>query len=43
MRWVGDDAVFAERLGATSPAFPDLEYKPGTPFEAPEFPVLYSE
>ena len=43
MRWVGDDAVFAKRLGPTSPAFPDLEYTPGTPFDAPEFPVLYSD
>jgi hypothetical protein len=43
MRWVGDDAVFAKRLGTTSPAFPDLDYTPGTPFDAPEFPVLYTE
>ncbi len=42
MRWVGDDAVFAERPGKTSPAFPDLEYTPGTPFEGEEFPVIYS-
>lgn len=41
VRWVGDDAVFAKRLGTTSPAFPDLEYEDGAPFEAPEFPVLY--
>ena len=41
-RWVGDDAVFADRLGQTSPAFPDLDYTPGTPFDAPDFPVLYS-
>ena len=39
----GEDAVFAERLGTTSPAFPDLNYTPGTPFDAPEFPVLYAE
>ena len=41
VRWVGDDARFAERLGRTSPPFPDLEYQDGAPFAAPEFPVLY--
>lgn len=43
MRWVGDDAVFAQRPGPTSPAFPDLTYEPGRPFEGPNFPVLYGE
>jgi len=41
MRWVGDDARFAKRAGTTSPAFPDLEYEDGAPFDAPPFPVLY--
>ena len=41
VRWVGDDARFAKRLGRTSPPFPDLEYQDGAPFDAPEFPVLY--
>ena len=41
IRWVGDDARFAERPGQTSPAFPDLAYTPGTPFEGEAFPVLY--
>lgn len=41
IRWVGDDAKFADRPGTTSPAFPDLEYTPGEPFEADIFPVLY--
>jgi ectoine hydroxylase-related dioxygenase (phytanoyl-CoA dioxygenase family) len=40
-RWVGDDAVFAERGGKTSPPFPDLKLKPGEPLEAPEFPLVY--
>ena len=40
-RWVGDDAVFAERGGDTSPPFPDLKLRHGEPLEAPEFPVLY--
>lgn len=40
-RWVGDDAVFAARPGPTSPAFPDLDYTVGAPFDAPEFPVIY--
>ncbi len=41
LRWVGDDAVFADRPGATSPAFPDLEYTPGAAFEGVDFPVVY--
>lgn len=41
VRWVGDDAKFAKRRGTTSPAFPDLEFEDGAPFDAPEFPVLY--
>ncbi len=41
LRWVGDDAVFAERSGPTSPAFPDLEYTAGQPFGGHDFPVLY--
>ena len=42
VRWVGDDAKFVARPGKTSPAFPDLEYDPGSPFRGEEFPVLYS-
>ena len=41
IRWVGDDAKFASRLGATSPAFPDLEYTAGEKFEGDEFPVIF--
>lgn len=41
IRWVGDDAKFADRLGATSPAFPDLEYTAGDKFEGDEFPVIF--
>ena len=41
VRWVGDDARFADRPGATSPAFPDLQYEPGEPFDGEDFPVLY--
>lgn len=41
IRWVGDDAKFADRLGATSPAFPDLEYEAGAKFEGEEFPVIF--
>lgn len=41
-RWVGADAVFGSRPGsATSPAFPDLAFRPGAPFDAPEFPVIW--
>lgn len=41
VRWVGDDARFADRPGTTSPAFPDLQFVPGTPFDGEEFPVIY--
>ncbi|MBL4756235.1 MAG: phytanoyl-CoA dioxygenase family protein [Rhizobiales bacterium] len=41
IRWVGDDAHFAERSGTTSPDFAHLSYQDGDPFEAPEFPILY--
>ena len=40
-RWVGDDAVFVERGGKTSPPFPDLKLKPGEPLVSPEFPLIY--
>lgn len=40
-RWVGDDAVFADRGGRTSPPFPGLRLKPGEPLDAPEFPVVH--
>lgn len=43
VRWVGDDARFVIRPGATSPAFPDLTYTDGAPFEGPDFPVLYPD
>lgn len=41
IRWVGDDARYAKRLGPTSPAFPDLTYKDGDPFDGDEFPILF--
>ncbi len=41
IRWVGDDAKFADRPGTTSPAFPDLEYTAGEKFEGDEFPVIF--
>jgi ectoine hydroxylase-related dioxygenase (phytanoyl-CoA dioxygenase family) len=40
-RWVGDDAVFADRGGRTSPPFPGLGLKPGDPLDAPEFPLIH--
>jgi ectoine hydroxylase-related dioxygenase (phytanoyl-CoA dioxygenase family) len=40
-RWVGDDAVFAERAGRTSPPFPDLGLRDGDPLDVPIFPVVY--
>jgi len=41
LRWVGDDAVFIQRRGTPSPAFPDLNYEDGAPFTGPEFPIIY--
>lgn len=41
IRWVGDDARFVKRPSKTSPAFPELNYVDGAPFDAPEFPVIY--
>ncbi|MGA1456398.1 MAG: phytanoyl-CoA dioxygenase family protein, partial [Arenicellales bacterium] len=41
IRWVGDDARFAERPGKTSPFFPDLKYRHGDPFQGDLFPVLF--
>lgn len=40
-RWVGDDAVFADRGGKTSPPFPGLSLKGGEPLEALEFPLVF--
>lgn len=40
-RWVGDDVVFADRGGRTSPPFPELRLRAGDPLDAPEFPLVY--
>lgn len=40
-RWLGDDTVFADRGGKTSPPFPDLKLKHGEPLDAPEFPLVF--
>jgi ectoine hydroxylase-related dioxygenase (phytanoyl-CoA dioxygenase family) len=39
-RWLGDDAVWAERPYATSPPFPDVDLRPGEPLDHPRFPQL---
>ncbi|MFT5112638.1 MAG: ectoine hydroxylase-related dioxygenase (phytanoyl-CoA dioxygenase family) [Parasphingorhabdus sp.] len=43
-RWVGDDAVYAQRSGDISPPFPGLEDKlvPGGQLETEEFPLVTS-
>jgi ectoine hydroxylase-related dioxygenase (phytanoyl-CoA dioxygenase family) len=42
-RWVGDDARWVVRQGPTSPPLPHLSHIPdGAPFDAPDFPVVYS-
>jgi ectoine hydroxylase-related dioxygenase (phytanoyl-CoA dioxygenase family) len=40
-RWLGDDAVWAERPFPTSPPFPDVDLRPGAPLDHPRFPVLW--
>ena len=40
-RWLGDDAVFAERPFETSPPFPGLDLSLGEPMEHELFPVVY--
>ncbi|CAN5855224.1 phytanoyl-CoA dioxygenase family protein [soil metagenome] len=40
-RWVGDDAVFAQRSGRTSPPFTGLGLADGAPLDAPIFPVVH--
>jgi ectoine hydroxylase-related dioxygenase (phytanoyl-CoA dioxygenase family) len=41
-RWLGDDAVYAQRPGEISPPFPGLDQrlKPGEPMAAEEFPLV---
>ena len=41
VRWVGDDARFAKRLGRTSPPFPHLDVVDGAKFDGPDFPLVY--
>lgn len=43
-RWLGDDAVYAQRAGETSPPFPGLDQrlKPGEPLVVDEFPLVFS-
>ena len=41
-RWIGDDAVFADRSGETSPPFPELSsFKQGDVLDHPLFPVCW--
>ncbi|MEC8983988.1 MAG: phytanoyl-CoA dioxygenase, partial [Candidatus Neomarinimicrobiota bacterium] len=41
-RWIGDDAVFADRPGETSPPFPELSsFKQGESLDHPLFPVCW--
>lgn len=42
-RWLGDDAVYAQRSGEISPPFPGLEKKlrPGDKLTADEFPLVF--
>jgi ectoine hydroxylase-related dioxygenase (phytanoyl-CoA dioxygenase family) len=40
-RWLGDDTVFAERAGPTSPPFAGVALRQGDRLEVPEFPLVY--
>ncbi len=40
-RWVGDDAVFADRKGKGSPPFDHLTLKTGEALDGPDFPVVH--
>ena len=40
-RWVGDDAVYADRGGVTSPPFPGLDLADGEPLMSPLFPQVW--
>ena len=41
-RWIGDDAVYAERPGETSPPFPELKsFKQDDPLDHPLFPICW--
>ena len=42
-RWLGDDARFAERPGATSPPYPDIGLKDGQPLREDWFPVVWRQ
>jgi ectoine hydroxylase-related dioxygenase (phytanoyl-CoA dioxygenase family) len=40
-RWVGDDAVYADRAGRGSPPITGLGLQDGEPFDAPQFPIVF--
>ena len=43
LRFVGDDAVFTERPGRTSPPFPNHNMQTGQKLRTDWFPILYSD
>lgn len=42
-RWVGDDAVYADRGGKGSPPIQGLSMRDGDPFDDPMFPVVWRD
>ena len=42
-RWLGDDMVYCERAGETSPPLEDLGVTPGAPMPESMFPTLWQE
>lgn len=42
-RWVGDDAVYADRGGKGSPPITGLDLRDGDPFDAPIFPLVWRD
>ena len=43
LRFVGDDAVYVERPGRTSPPFPGHNMKPGQKLRTDWFPVIWAQ
>ena len=41
-RWIGDDAVFANRAWKTSPPYPEVDLQPGDAMEHDSFPLVWS-
>ncbi len=43
MRWFGDDVTYCERVGETSPSFPEIDFRHGDGMREDWFPVIWRE